>query len=168
MQRWLTCSRGGWEVALSTVCRDLSSMQLPQDTSEENWKNIFATNVDGVFHTVRAAYPLLKRSKQGKVVITSSIGGKRAVFWARLGVCCSVLRPAIPKDPTHDMCLTLQCAATQRAGLHLGSIVASCMSSAGAISAGGQSCGGLFLHALVLQACGGMASSQPTARPRVP
>jgi NAD(P)-dependent dehydrogenase (short-subunit alcohol dehydrogenase family) len=53
-------------------------MQLPQDTSEDNWRNIFATNVDGVFHTVRAAYPLLKRSKQGKVVITSSIGGEHA------------------------------------------------------------------------------------------
>jgi 3-oxoacyl-[acyl-carrier protein] reductase len=51
-------------------------VQQPQDTSEDNWRNIFATNVDGVFHTVRAAYPLLKRSKHGKVVITSSIGGE--------------------------------------------------------------------------------------------
>jgi NAD(P)-dependent dehydrogenase (short-subunit alcohol dehydrogenase family) len=53
-------------------------LQLPQDTSEENWRNIFATNVDGIFHTVRAAYPLLKRSESSKVVITSSIGGEAA------------------------------------------------------------------------------------------
>lgn len=53
-------------------------LQLPQDTSEENWRNIFATNVDGIFHTVRAAYPLLKRSRSSKVVITSSIGGEMA------------------------------------------------------------------------------------------
>ncbi|KAF8060462.1 LENG8 [Scenedesmus sp. PABB004] len=50
----------------------LGEMQLPQDTDEENWRNIFATNVDGTFHTVRAAYPLL-RVRGGKVVITSSI-----------------------------------------------------------------------------------------------
>jgi hypothetical protein len=64
-------SRVAGSLALLCVC-----MQLPQDTTEDNWRNIFATNVDGVFHTVRAAYPLLKRSKHGKVVITSSIGGE--------------------------------------------------------------------------------------------
>jgi NAD(P)-dependent dehydrogenase (short-subunit alcohol dehydrogenase family) len=49
--------------------------QKPSELSEDNWRNIFATNVDGVFHTVRAAYPLLKQSKHSKVVITSSIAG---------------------------------------------------------------------------------------------
>lgn len=48
---------------------------MPQDTSEDNWRNIFATNVDGVFHAARAAHPLLKRSPKSKVVITSSVAG---------------------------------------------------------------------------------------------
>jgi NAD(P)-dependent dehydrogenase (short-subunit alcohol dehydrogenase family) len=50
--------------------------QKPNELCEDNWRNIFATNVDGVFHTVRAAYPLLKQSKHSKVVITSSIAGE--------------------------------------------------------------------------------------------
>lgn len=49
--------------------------QLPQDTTEENWRDIFSTNVEGVFHVARAAYPLLRRSKQSKVVISGSIAG---------------------------------------------------------------------------------------------
>lgn len=53
----------------------LGEMKKPHETCEENWHDIFATNVDGVFHTARSAYPLLKRSKHSKVVITSSIAG---------------------------------------------------------------------------------------------
>eukprot|EP00775_Hariotina_reticulata_P012363 gene12363-12498_t len=51
----------------------LGQMQMPQDCTEENWRDIFATNVDGVFHCARAAYPLLKRSHHSKLVITSSV-----------------------------------------------------------------------------------------------
>mmetsp|Transcript_12922 Transcript_12922/g.31680 ORF Transcript_12922/g.31680 Transcript_12922/m.31680 type:complete len:284 (-) Transcript_12922:23-874(-) len=49
---------------------------LPQDMSEENWQRVFAINLDGPFHVARAAYPLLKKSKNGKVVIMSSIAGQ--------------------------------------------------------------------------------------------
>ena len=34
------------------------------------------TNLDGVFHTCKAAYPLLKKAGKGKIVIVSSIAGK--------------------------------------------------------------------------------------------
>ena len=54
----------------------LGEMALPQETSEENWRNIMDTNLDGVFHCARAAYPLLKKSEAGgKVVIMSSVAG---------------------------------------------------------------------------------------------
>lgn len=59
----------------------LGLMQRPQDTSEDNWRNIMATNVDGVMHVARAAYPLLKQSAaskgtRSKIVITSSVAGR--------------------------------------------------------------------------------------------
>jgi NAD(P)-dependent dehydrogenase (short-subunit alcohol dehydrogenase family) len=124
----------------------LGELQRPEEVDEDNWRNIFATNVvcwigrrsrsrdaadphseprpwtrllfrpqdgtlptlwlhtqfrcrrhiirlrarillvtctgtlqDGCFHTVRAAYPLLKRaSHRGKVVITSSVAGEHS------------------------------------------------------------------------------------------
>uniref|UniRef100_A0A383VPX6 Uncharacterized protein n=1 Tax=Tetradesmus obliquus TaxID=3088 RepID=A0A383VPX6_TETOB len=60
----------------------------PHELSEDNWRNIFATNVDGVFHTVRAAYPLLKQSKHSKVVITSSIAANYG-YGAQAAYCAS-------------------------------------------------------------------------------
>jgi hypothetical protein len=62
--------------ALPSCSTWLQFEQKPNELCEDNWRNIFATNVDGVFHTVRAAYPLLKQSKHSKVVITSSIAGE--------------------------------------------------------------------------------------------
>lgn len=66
----------------------LGEMQKPHELSEDNWRNIFATNVDGVFHTVRAAYPLLKQSKHSKVVITSSIAANYG-YGAQAAYCAS-------------------------------------------------------------------------------
>ena len=38
-------------------------------------KNVMGVNLDGVFHTCKAAYPMLKNSGNAKVVIMSSIAG---------------------------------------------------------------------------------------------
>lgn len=53
----------------------LGQMQAPSEVDEENWKNVFAVNVDGVFHSARAAHPLLKKSGHGKIVIAGSVAG---------------------------------------------------------------------------------------------
>ena len=53
----------------------LGEMQLPQETTEDNWKNVMGVNLDGVFHTCKASHPLLKKSGNAKVVIISSIAG---------------------------------------------------------------------------------------------
>lgn len=53
----------------------LGEVQEPQDMTEENWRNVFAVNVDGALHCARAAHPLLKQSGRGKVVIMSSVAG---------------------------------------------------------------------------------------------
>lgn len=51
--------------------------------TDSNWQSVFDINLTGPFHVARAAYPLLKRSTHGKVVIMSSIAGEQkrsAVF----------------------------------------------------------------------------------------
>ena len=40
----------------------------PEDMSEDTWRNVFATNLDGVMHTCRSAYPLLKKCGRGTCV----------------------------------------------------------------------------------------------------
>jgi len=54
----------------------LGGMQIPEELDDENWKNVFATNVDGVFHCCRAAYPIMKSNGRGKVIIMSSVASK--------------------------------------------------------------------------------------------
>ncbi|GBF89712.1 2-deoxy-D-gluconate 3-dehydrogenase [Raphidocelis subcapitata] len=68
----------------------LGKMQPPEAVEEDNWQNVFAVNVDGVFHCVRAAYPLLKKSGRAKVVVTSSVAalhgyGPQAPYCASKG-----------------------------------------------------------------------------------
>lgn len=68
----------------------LGEMQMPQDLTEDNWVNVMKTNLDGVFHTCKASYPLLKKSGSGRVVIMSSIAalhgyGPQAAYCASKG-----------------------------------------------------------------------------------
>lgn len=49
--------------------------QLITDTSDEQWRQVFATNVDGMFYTLRAAVPHFVRQKAGRIVTVSSMWG---------------------------------------------------------------------------------------------
>jgi len=49
--------------------------QLITDTTDEQWRSVFAANVDGVFYTVRAAVPYFVRGKAGRIVTVSSMWG---------------------------------------------------------------------------------------------
>ena len=46
-----------------------------EDMSSEQWDEVNDTNLKGTFHSVKAAIPYLKKSDQGRIVITSSITG---------------------------------------------------------------------------------------------
>lgn len=46
-----------------------------EDMTSGQWDDVIDTNLKGTFHTVRAAIPHLKKSGQGRIVITSSITG---------------------------------------------------------------------------------------------
>ena len=49
--------------------------QLITDTTDEQWRNVFATNVDGMFYMIRAAVPHFVRQKAGRMITVSSVWG---------------------------------------------------------------------------------------------
>jgi 3-oxoacyl-[acyl-carrier protein] reductase len=46
-----------------------------EDMSTAAWDEVLSTNLKGTFHAVKACVPYLKKSDQGRIVITSSITG---------------------------------------------------------------------------------------------
>ena len=58
-----------------------------EDLSPEDWDHVMATNLRGTFLPIKACLPHLKKSDQGRVVITSSITGPVTGFpgWAHYG-----------------------------------------------------------------------------------
>lgn len=46
-----------------------------EEMSSEDWDLVMDTNLKGTFHSVKAAVPYLKKSDQGRIVLTSSITG---------------------------------------------------------------------------------------------
>lgn len=58
-----------------------------EEMSEETWDLVLTTNVKGAFLSVQAAIPELKRSGEGRIILTSSITGPITGFpgWAHYG-----------------------------------------------------------------------------------
>jgi len=58
-----------------------------EDLSSDDWDHVMATNLKGTFLPIKACLPHLKKSDQGRVVITSSITGPVTGFpgWAHYG-----------------------------------------------------------------------------------
>ena len=56
---------------------------LVQDCSDADWHRVFAVNVDGVFHTVRAVLPSMLARHSGSIVTLSSM-------WGQVGGSCEV------------------------------------------------------------------------------
>jgi len=46
-----------------------------EEMTSEQWDEVVDTNLKGTFHAIKAAIPYLKKSDQGRIVITSSITG---------------------------------------------------------------------------------------------
>lgn len=49
--------------------------QLVTDTTDQQWRSVFAANVDGVFYTARAAVPHFVHQKAGRIITLSSMWG---------------------------------------------------------------------------------------------
>ena len=58
-----------------------------EDLSPEGWDHVMATNLKGTFLVIKACLPHLKKSDQGRVVLTSSITGPLTGFpgWSHYG-----------------------------------------------------------------------------------
>ncbi len=56
---------------------------LTQDMSDEDYRRVMATDLDGVFYCCRAVLPHMIRRKQGKIITVSSM-------WGQVGGACEV------------------------------------------------------------------------------
>jgi 3-oxoacyl-[acyl-carrier protein] reductase len=58
-----------------------------EDLSPEDWDHVVATNLKGTFLVIKACLPHLKKSDQGRIVLTSSITGPITGFpgWSHYG-----------------------------------------------------------------------------------
>ena len=50
-------------------------VQLLTDTTDDQWRRVMGTDLDGVFHTLRAAVPGMVSRKRGAIVTVSSMWG---------------------------------------------------------------------------------------------
>jgi 3-oxoacyl-[acyl-carrier protein] reductase len=57
------------------------------EMTEENWDEVFSTNLKGMLFSVQACLPYLKKSSAGRIVLTSSITGPNTGFpgWSHYG-----------------------------------------------------------------------------------
>lgn len=69
------------------------------EVTDEVWQQLVDTNLTGVFHVLRAAIPVMRRQRFGRVVVTSSMGGRmgipdlgpyNATKWGVIGLAKSV------------------------------------------------------------------------------
>ena len=66
------------------VCNaGIAQQKLFGDLTDEDWRRMFAVNVDGVFYTIRAALPHFIHRKAGRIVTVSSM-------WGQVGGSCEV------------------------------------------------------------------------------
>jgi 3-oxoacyl-[acyl-carrier protein] reductase len=58
-----------------------------EDMTSDQWDLVVDTNLKGTFHSVKASIPYLKKSSQGRVILTSSITGPITGFpgWTHYG-----------------------------------------------------------------------------------
>ena len=49
------------------------------DVSDQAWDDLVATNLTGAFHTLRAVVPPMRERRWGRIVVTSSMGGRMGI-----------------------------------------------------------------------------------------
>ena len=70
-----------------------------EEVTDEIWQQLMDTNLTGAFHTLRAVIPVMRRQRFGRIVVTSSMGGRmgipelaayNATKWGVIGLAKSV------------------------------------------------------------------------------
>src|SRR5947199_10533293 len=49
------------------------------EVSDGVWQHLIDTNLTGTFHTLRAAIPVMRQQRFGRIVVTSSMGGRMGI-----------------------------------------------------------------------------------------
>jgi 3-oxoacyl-[acyl-carrier protein] reductase len=79
----------GTNGGIDVLCSNAGMFPLAkiEEMSSEQWDEVVDTNLKGTFHAVKAALPHLKKSDQGRIVLTSSITGPITGFpgWTHYG-----------------------------------------------------------------------------------
>jgi SDR family mycofactocin-dependent oxidoreductase len=50
-----------------------------EEVTDEIWHQLVDTNLTGVFYTLRAVIPVMRRQRFGRIVVTSSMGGRMGI-----------------------------------------------------------------------------------------
>jgi SDR family mycofactocin-dependent oxidoreductase len=50
-----------------------------EEVTDEIWRQLVDTNLTGVFYTLRAVIPVMRRQRFGRIVVTSSMGGRMGI-----------------------------------------------------------------------------------------
>lgn len=70
-----------------------------EEVTDQAWDELVSTNLTGAFHTLRAVLPVMRRQRFGRIVVTSSMGGRmgipnlaayNATKWGVIGLAKSV------------------------------------------------------------------------------
>jgi NAD(P)-dependent dehydrogenase (short-subunit alcohol dehydrogenase family) len=67
--------RGGVDILVNSA--GIIAISTVEETTSEDWRRVFAVNVDGVFHTCRAVVPGMRAQGSGKIINLSSWFGKQ-------------------------------------------------------------------------------------------
>jgi SDR family mycofactocin-dependent oxidoreductase len=88
---------GSLDIAVANA--GVVSTGLLEEVSDEVWRQLMDTNLTGVFHTLRAVIPVMRQRRFGRIVVTSSMGGRmgipelaayNATKWGVIGLAKSV------------------------------------------------------------------------------
>lgn len=74
-----TISHFGNDVQILINNAGLGYSSLFEDTKVEDWKQMFDTNVHGIFYTTRLAIPQMKKLQEGHIINISSIAGNTGI-----------------------------------------------------------------------------------------
>jgi NAD(P)-dependent dehydrogenase (short-subunit alcohol dehydrogenase family) len=88
---------GSLDIVLANA--GIVSTGLLEEVSDDVWQQLIDTNLTGAFNTLRAAIPAMRRQRFGRIVVTSSMGGRmgipelaayNATKWGVIGLAKSV------------------------------------------------------------------------------
>ena len=82
VQRMVDAAQGQFgRLDVLVCCAGISHVGLISQIGEEEWRRLFAVNVDGVHHCCRAVLPHMLEQKSGSIVTVSSM-------WGQVGASC--------------------------------------------------------------------------------